>query len=105
MPSETTPLSPADEARFQAWARKAKIGDLDTGRYDYRGYWADPSMPAKEKAEYVWLEKHLPDAYKQHGHESFSAESRYSRGLSDGGRWLPGDVLVGPPMASHRKGK
>jgi hypothetical protein len=102
--AETTPLTPEQEKVFQQWAAQAGIGDLDSplSAYDYRGYWADPTVPQKEKASYRWLKSHLPDTYKQHGHESFSAESKYSRGKWDGGQWL-GDVLVAPPTPSHQR--
>ena len=109
MPSETTTLSPGEERQFRAWVRANGIRDLDhpDSHYDYRGYWKREVARGRDTTEINAGDgqRHFTDTYKQHGHPTFSAESQYSRGLSDGGRWLPGDVLVGPPMASHRKGK
>jgi hypothetical protein len=83
------------------------VRDVDhpESRYDYRGYWKDHASKGRDRTEINAgdQQRHFPDTYKQHGHESFSAESRYSRGPQDGGRWLPGDVLIDPPRRSGRK--
>lgn len=99
---ETTPLSPREEAEFRMWALQNGIPDVDhpQGRYDYRGYWRETrGAPIRFGVD------HFTDTYKQHGHPTFSVESQYSRGLQDGGRWLTDDVLVLPPMPSHRRQK
>jgi hypothetical protein len=104
--SETTRLTPPQEAQFQAWAQANQIGDANDPRsfYDYRGYWKDVASKGGDQTEINASDGqlHFPDTYKQHGHPTFSVESKYSRGLQDGGRWLPGDVLVEPP---RRTGK
>lgn len=100
--SETTRLSPREEAAFRMWALQNSIRDVDhpQSRYDYRGYWKDIASRGGDATKMYDDGLHFPDIYKQHGHPSFSVESQYSRGLWDGGQWL-GDVLVGPPMPSH----
>jgi hypothetical protein len=84
MPSkEVTPLNPQEEAQFQIWAKSTGIQDVDhpDSHYDYRGYW-------KELAGKQHTGSHFPDTYKQHGHPTFSVESKYSSGRWDGGRWI-----------------
>lgn len=96
---ERTTLTAAEEAAFQAWARAKGIPDVDhaDSHYDYRGYWREfADQPVRFGVD------HFPDTYKQHGHPKFSAESKYSRGLNDGGRWI-GDTLVPPPAPSHKR--
>lgn len=97
--AERTALSPAEEAQFKAWAAQNRIADVDqTGSfYDYRGYWKEHgNTPIRFGVD------HFTDAYKQHGHPRFSAESNYSRGLFDGGQWIGEDTLVAPPVKSHK---
>lgn len=89
-PPEVTALSPQEEARFQQWTRARGITDVDhpDSRYDYRGFWkASGDVPIRFGVD------HFPDTYKQHGHPTFSVESRYSRGPHDGGRW-EGETFV-----------
>lgn len=91
--AETTRLSVSEEAAFQRWARENRITDVDLpeSRYDYRGYWK-----ATQGASHApGSEAHFPDTYKQHGHPTFSVESQYSAGPTDGGRWN-GDRYVPP---------
>lgn len=85
---EVTKLSPIEEVFFQLWAHKSGIKDLDNGKYDYRGFYKENGP-----VDYQWGVDHLPDTYKQHGHPTFSTESKYSKGPHDGGIW------VGPPPA------
>lgn len=85
---EVTKLSPIEEVFFQLWAHKSGIKDLDNGKYDYRGFYKENGP-----VDYQWGVDHLPDTYKQHGHPTFSTESKYSKGPHDGGTW------VGPPPA------
>jgi hypothetical protein len=87
---ETTSLTPSEETRFQSWARSNKITDVDKPNsfYDYRGYWKEHGdQPVKFGVD------HFPDTYKQHGHPTFSVESKYSKGPSDGGHWQ-GDQFI-----------
>lgn len=98
MPQETTHLSPLEESLFQKWLQNNKITDSDEPdtRYDYRGFFQQthglPHPPGKEI--------HFPDTYKQHGHPTFSAESKYSTGPNDGGRWA-GETYL-PQLATSR---
>lgn len=80
--AERTSLTPSEEMAFQLWARTSGIPDVNNpeAHYDYRGFWKsngqqDPSG-------------HFPDTFKTHGHPTFSQESQYSRGPSDGGMWV-----------------
>ncbi len=99
--NERTRLSPSEERAFQAWVKANKITDVDQAPYDYRGYWKEHgNKPVKFGVD------HFTDTYKQHGHPTFSQESQYSRGPSDGGLWVgtrdDAPFLAQPPMAvSH----
>lgn len=84
------------------WALQNKIADVDApqSRYDYRGYWKEHgNAPIRFGVD------HFTDTYKQHGHPLFSAESKYSRGLQDGGQWIGEDTLIPPPVPSHRSSR
>src|SRR6266700_1070392 len=77
-PSETTRLAPAEEQRFQQWTHDNGITNVDhpDAHYDMRGFWhATGGAPHPPGAE-----QHFPDTFKQHGHPTFSVESKYSRG-------------------------
>jgi hypothetical protein len=102
---DTTRLTEDEERAFQRWIVANRITDLDhpDSHYDYRGFWkATGGAPHPPGAE-----RHFPDTFKQHGHPTFSQESQYSSGPSEGGMWLPDETfLAQPPMAvSHRKKK
>lgn len=86
---ERTALSPEEEREFRMWARMNNVGDFDhpEGRYDYRGYWRDVARKGDNQTKRYADGLHFPDTYKQHGHPSFSVESKYSRGAGDGGTW------------------
>lgn len=86
---EVTRLSAKDELRFQSWAHRNGITDVDhpDSHYDYRGYWR--SVKGADHPQGV----HFPDTFKQHGHPTFSVESKYSRGPGDGGRWI-GETFI-----------
>ena len=103
--AERTALTPAEELAFQQWAKANRITDVDhpDSHYDYRGYWKSVAAQGGDQRKAYDDGLHFPDTFKQHGHPTFSVESKYSRGPSDGGRWLTEDVLVAPPMASHKK--
>lgn len=93
MPTETTALSPLEEALFQRWAQQQKITDVDhpDSHYDYRGLYQSkaPHTPGA----------HFPDTYKQHGHPTFSQESAYSKGPADGGMWVGESFVPQPKLA------
>lgn len=93
--SEVTRLPVKDELRFQAWAHRNGITDVDhpDSHYDYRGYWRSVKGADHQQGA------HFPDTFKQHGHPTFSVESQYSRGPNDGGHWQGENFVppVGPP--------
>ena|SRR3990167_6107801 len=107
---EQTFLGPLQEVLFRRWLEKNKDApgirgwDEPDSRYDIRGFFAD-----KEALNSWKPGEHGTDLYKQHGHPTFSTESKYSRGPWDGGTWLPGAVdekgLIPALMTSHKKGK
>lgn len=90
---ETTELSGEEEDAFQRWARANKVRDVDSldSHYDYRGFWKDTGGASIRGGV-----DHFPDTFKQHGHPTFSRDSRYSQGSGDGGVWF-GDTFVAPP--------
>lgn len=90
---ETTPLTADEEQRFRKWAADSGITDIDhpDSHYDYRGLFKELGGKVIQKSS----DRHFPDTYKQHGHPTFSIESKYSRGPDDGGRWN-GDTFVQP---------
>jgi len=90
--SEITTLPKDEEQQFRAWVGKNRISDVDhpNSHYDYRGFWKEyGDVPIRFGID------HFPDTYKQHGHPTFSIESKYSQGMGDGGMWL-GDTFVPP---------
>jgi GH18 family chitinase len=92
---ETTSLSPAENDAFQQWVRDSGIRDLDhpLSLYDYRGLWKDAGGP---DAPLYDPKKHGTDRYKQHGHMTFSNESKYAPPNDPrAGRW-EGDVYITP---------
>lgn len=103
MPQEITQLDPLEEQLFLRWMESNKDVPGMKGwqepdsKYDYRGFFNDKEALGQWKPG-----DHGPDTYKQHGHPTFSGESKYSRGLQDGGQWIPGtETLMEPPMPSH----
>lgn len=100
---ETTTLAPSEERQFQSWARTNKIADVDhpDSHYDYRGFWKESGGQSVQFGV-----DHFPDTFKQHGHPTFSVESKYSKGPTDGGTW-DGDTFkpaasTSDPLASRR---
>jgi|GEM_PF-3490754 len=93
---ETTQLAPEEQAAFEAWLKQNNVHDIDDPRshYDYRG--AFKAGIGREPG----AEGHFPDTFKQHGHETFSGESQYSKGPGDGGTWQ-GDTFI-PPKSGMR---
>lgn len=75
---ENTTLTPIDEILYQRW--KQAQGNPGTDNYDMKGFYksGQPHQPGD----------HFPDTFKQHGHETFSQESKYSKGPWDGGMWV-----------------
>lgn len=90
-PNETTKLTPSEESSFQNWAKTNKITDVDhpDSYYDYRGFWKETKGAPHPPGDIL----HFPDTYKQHGHPTFSIESKYSKGSWDGGKW-EGDKFI-----------
>jgi len=97
---EVTKLSPIEEVFFQLWAHKSGIKDLENGKYDYRGFYKE-----KGPVDYQWGVDHLPDTYKQHGHPTFSVESKYSKGPHDGGMWKDGKFYDQPKPTKPKEEK
>lgn len=91
---EITTLSPTEEQAYRTWlaANRTAPGianaDSPAAHYDMRGFFADKQALAQWKPG-----EHFPDTYKQHGHPTFSVESKYSAGPNDGGSWN-GDTFV-----------
>lgn len=97
--SEVTPIPPAQEAAFRAWLQRNRVTDLDEpdAFYDYRGaFMAGLNRDGPTQ--------HWPDTFKQHGHPTFSVESKYSAGPDDGGHW-DGDTFIPPRPAMPAKKK
>jgi hypothetical protein len=92
-PPETSVIPPALQAAFDDWIKRNGITDLDApdSHYDYRG--AFLSGLNRDSAGGHW-----PDTFKQHGHPTFSVESKYSKGPGDGGTWQ-GDTFMPPALA------
>lgn len=79
----TTKLQPADETKFQTWAKEKKVPwqDTPTADYDMRGYWqsmqaGDPN--AKQQLSEFDKKPHFPDTWKTPYHKTFSNESKYA---------------------------
>lgn len=96
MSGEKTNLSPEQERAFREWIARNGITDLDSpqSRYDYRGYWKDVASKGGDQTKAYEDGLHFPDTYKQHGHNTFSQESKYSQGMYDGGRWYGEDYMT-----------
>jgi len=91
LPQEITKLSPNEENSFRKWLASSQITDADEpdAYYDYRGLFKElkgQPVPSSQG-------RHFPDTYKQHGHPTFSVESKYSKGPNDGGSWN-GDIYM-----------
>lgn len=88
---EVTALTPAEEDTYRRWLKASQITDAESpdAHYDYRGYFKETNGAAVPMS----TDRHFPDTYKQHGHPTFSVESKYSKGANDGGRW-EGDRYV-----------
>lgn len=78
-------VPPSRRKEFEAWLQRNRITDLDHPQsfYDYRGAF----LAGINKGS----NGHWPDTFKQHGHPTFSDESRYA---------TPGD-----PAAGHWSGQ
>ena len=83
---EATPLPHEREAEFRDFISRNNITDLDNpeSHYDYRGAFLSGAGAEISPVDNL---PHWPDTFKQHGHPTFSIESKYSRGPNDGGRW------------------
>lgn len=100
---ETIRLTAQQETAFKAWARQNGITDVDDPRsfYDYRGYWRDVASRGADQRKAYEDGLHFPDTYKQHGHPTFSVESQYSTGSTDGGSWRGETYTPAPAGSSH----
>ncbi len=84
-----TPLSPADEQRFQAW--KARYAPNDSGAdYDLRGAFKAGLTPDPQTG-------HWPDTFKKPNHPTFSNQSQYATGANAAraGSWQ-GETYIPP---------
>jgi hypothetical protein len=110
---EQTILNPNEERKYQQWLKHYQPKDIDpaTGEpyddvmYDYRGFWKANQGPDK-MAGYGPIQfegAHGPDTFKQHGHPTFSQESQYSIGPSDGGMWVGDELFQQPRMTRSNK--
>lgn len=99
---EQTPLSGDEQTQYRNWLAGNGITDADNpdSHYDYPGFWKEHPDFSRAPGQ------HLTDEFKQHGHPTFSTESRYSRGPWDGVTWLgEGEKArpIRPPFPSHRQ--
>lgn len=77
-----TKLSPADEKKFEQWAKSHhRMGDL--ADYDLRGWWKNVGTQDSRG--------HFTDAYKKPNHPTFSNESIYNTPQDQGGAWIKGN--------------
>lgn len=100
MPQEVTQLNPLQEALFKKWLVDNGITDANNPQafYDYRGYFQSTKGQPHQSGT------HFPDTFKQHGHPTFSIESRYSKGPFDGGMWAGENYLPQmQPAISHEQ--
>lgn len=88
-----TKLSPADEAKFQAWIKTLPPRLQSTADYDMRGAWQADAQQAANG--------HLPDTWKKPNHPTFSDESQYHSAATPGGKW----IQIAPPDSAHPEGK
>ncbi len=76
-----THLQPWDEQRFRMWFNSLPEGIRNSNDYDYRGWWKENgSIPYKNGV-------HFTDKFKLPNHPTFSEESIYSKGNTEGGYW------------------
>ena len=75
-----TPLTPDEERRFQAWARKNPQRLKDLYDYDVRGFWKAGRKTSGNG--------HGGDEFKKPNHPTFSTYSNYSSPLRQGGTWV-----------------
>ena len=95
--AEQTKLVPEQELNFQSWAadNAPGFGEPDE-RYDSRGFWLENPTFRRGPGE------HSTDKFKQHGHPTFSVESKYSKGYRDAGHWNEEDGMFYPPLVDSR---
>ena len=81
-----TPLTPEQEAAYQAWGKQQaatrpdhRNPALDTYDYDMRGAWLSNAQAAANG--------HLPDTWKKPNEPTFSTQSKYSTPQMPGGAW------------------
>lgn len=94
-PLETSRIHESQIPAFEAFVKRYKIKDLDhpSSFYDYRGAFLAGAKPDKSG--------HWPDTFKQHGHPTFSVESRYAfPGDPEAGTWK-GNTYIPNPRAAE----
>jgi len=90
---ETSVIPAGKEQAFRAWVKRNRISDLDApdAFYDYRGAF----LAGVDRGS----DGHWPDTFKQHGHPTFSVESKYAiPNDSQAGRWENGRYVA--PMTT-----
>lgn len=103
--SEVSSVPPTREREFREWIARNNITDLDApqSKYDYRGAFLAGVGSEINPTDNL---PRWPDTFKQHGHPTFSVESKYSTGPNDGGRWEGEKYMPqGDPVADYLKAK
>lgn len=100
-PNFDTPLSPSEEAAFQAW--KAKWAPEDSGYdYDLKGAFKAGVTPDP-------VTGHWPDTYKKPNHPTFSKQSIYAKygtpGDWDQDRYITPQEVSGGEIARILSGR
>jgi hypothetical protein len=99
-----TPLTPEEEAAYQAWGRQQaairpdhRNPALDTYDYDMRGFWKSGGQFAANG--------HAGDPFKKPNHPTFSTFSNYSTPEQTGGVWklLPNRTWTFTPSPYNLK--
>ena len=94
--SYETPLKPSDEREYQQWRMAIgmtrdngfNMSDDGTGNdYDLRGFFKKYGPVAHTQGQ------HFTDEFKKPNHQTFSDQSKYSKGNTQGGSWK-GDTFV-----------
>jgi len=85
-----TRLTPAQEVKFQEWARQTRAPI--TPDYDMRAFWLNGAQGSAINPNDRMM--HYPDTYKTPLHESFSGESIYADPRKAPPRWNDRDQLM-----------
>lgn len=94
-----THLQPWDEQRFRIWFNTLPEGIRNSNDYDYRGWWKENgSIPYKNGV-------HFTDKFKLPNHPTFSEESIYSKGNTEGGYWTKDGFVPSPYNTRNGSGR